>query len=216
MQTATVLGWALVGAALAVALRPFVVRYAAATEPAAGPPPYGVLEAATAVVFAALAYRFGQSLELLAYSSLGGFGIPLATVDLIARKLPNMLLGGATGVLGIALGADAALNAHGGDLTRAAIAAAIALVAHGALYAAGMIGGGDLKLAGLLGAALGWISWEATWLGLSAGWLLGGITIGVARIVKSRGAIRDIPLGPFLLAGTLLCVALSGFWPTAH
>lgn len=127
MQTAAVLGWALVGAAIASALRPMVVQYAAATEPAAESPPYGVLEAVTATVFAALVYRFGLSLELLAYSGLGGFGVPLATVDLIARKLPNVLLGAASGVLGITLGTDAALNTHGSNLAQAAMAMAAAL-----------------------------------------------------------------------------------------
>jgi len=64
MQTAAVLGWALVGAALALAVRPIVVQYAAASKPAAEPPPYGALEAVTATVFAALAYRFGDTLTL--------------------------------------------------------------------------------------------------------------------------------------------------------
>ncbi|GAB3365913.1 MULTISPECIES: A24 family peptidase [Amycolatopsis] len=203
MQTAAVLGWALVGAALALMLRPIVIRYAAASEPATAPPPLGLLEAVTAIVFAALACRFDWSLELVAYSGIGGFGVPLATIDLLVHKLPNILLGTAFAVLGISLGADAALNAHGGNFARAASAMAVALAVNGALYALGGIAGGDMKLAGLLGTGLGWISWEAVWAGLAAGWLLGGTVVGAARIVGKQGASGDIPLGPFLLAGAL-------------
>ncbi|MYW90500.1 prepilin peptidase [Amycolatopsis rubida] len=210
MQTVAVVGCALVGAALALALRPVVIRYAVANEPAAAPPPLGVLEVATAIVLAALAYRFGWSLELLAYSGIGGFGVSLAVIDLVARKLPNILLIAASAVLGIALGVDATLNSHGGNLARAAMAMAVALAVHGVLYALGAIAGGDLKLAGILGAGLGWTSWEAAWLGLAAGWLLGGVVVGAARIGRKRSVSRDIPLGPFLLAGALLLLLYFG------
>jgi leader peptidase (prepilin peptidase)/N-methyltransferase len=203
MQIIGVLSWALVGSAFALTMRPTVVRYAA-TSTIEGSPAFGFLEAGTAALFAAFAYRFGQSLELLAYSSLGGFGVPLATIDLMARKLPNTLLGAAYSVLAAVFGVDAVLDAHGGSFLRATLAMTAILAIHGILYTFGTIAGGDVKLAGLLGAALGWISWEATWSGLVLGWLLGGVVVGTTRITRKRLTSQEVPLGPFLLAGALL------------
>jgi len=150
-------------------MRSTILRHIAGTKRSAPSPPLGVLEAVAAALFAVFAYRFGPSVEALAYSSLGGFGVALATTDLVARKLPNTLLAAAYGALGAFIGVDAVLNARGGNLMRAALAVAAALAIHGILYAQGAIAGGDLKLAGLLGAALGWISWEAAWSGLALG-----------------------------------------------
>jgi len=210
MQIAMILGWAAIGSVFALAVRPTVLRYAAATELPTRPPPLGVSEAMTAALFAAFAYRFGSSLETLAYSSLCWLGVPLAMTDLIARKLPNTVLAAAYGAVAVVLGTDAVLNARGGSLVRAALVMIAVLGIHSVLYAVGAIAGGDLKLAGLLGAALGWLSWEAAWNGLALGWILGGILVGAVRITRRRTTNHGIPLGPFLLAGALLCVLSFG------
>jgi leader peptidase (prepilin peptidase)/N-methyltransferase len=210
MQIATVLVWALVGFVFALTQRSTVLRCTAGAERPASPPHLGVLEVTTAALFAALAYRFGLSLETLAYSSLSGFGVPLATTDLITRKLPNALLVAAFSSLAVIFGADAVLDGHGDSLVRTALIMVAALAIHSILYVLGAIAGGDVKLAGLLGAALGWISWEAAWSGLALGWILAGVIVGAARIVRRRTTNYDVPLGPFLLAGALLSILSLG------
>ncbi|WP_291408882.1 prepilin peptidase [Actinophytocola sp.] len=201
--------WALLGAFLSLALRPVVVRSLSKASPSAVLPPLGVLEGLTAALFAALAYRLGAQVELLAFSALVTTCVPLAALDLIARKLPNILIGTTyVGVLPL-LGLDAILNGPD-QLTRALLSMMAALVAHGVLYAAGAVGGGDLKLVGALAAALGWVSWTATWTGFIAGWLIGGLAVLTGTAFRGKQRLPNVPLGLYLIAGTLLTLLTLG------
>ena len=67
------------------------------------------------------------------------------------------------------------------------------------------LGFGDVRLAGVLGIALGWVGWGALIVGVYAGFLLGGILGGllsVLRIVERKG----FPFGPFMLLGALVAL----------
>ena len=68
------------------------------------------------------------------------------------------------------------------------------------------LGYGDVRLAGLLGLALGWVGWAELLLGIWAGLLLGGILGGLLSLVLRR---RDYPFGPFMLLGALVGVVLG-------
>ena len=69
-------------------------------------------------------------------------------------------------------------------------------------YPSGM-GFGDVKLAPTVGAALGWISYGATAVGVFAGFLFGS-AIGIGVLVLGKGGRKSkIPFGPFMLAGAL-------------
>lgn len=202
-------GWALFGASLSCALRPVLVRSLSKASPDTTPPPPGVLEGLTALLFAALAYRVGPHVELLAFSALVTTCVPLAATDLIARRLPNVLIGTAYISVLPLLGVAAAINHDADHLVRATLSMTAALAAHGMLYAAGGIAGGDLKLVGVLGAALGWISWTATWTGLTAGWLTAGLVVFISKLLPRKKQHPEVPLGPFLITGTLVTLLVS-------
>jgi leader peptidase (prepilin peptidase)/N-methyltransferase len=196
-----ILTWALTGAVIAFALRPPVVRAWTKASPAT-PPPLGVLEGLTAALFAAFAYRFEAQWGLLVFSATTAACVPLATFDVVARELPNVLVGAAyVGVLPL-LGLDAILTGPD-QLVRAATCMAAALTIHGVLYATGGLGGGDLKLVGVLAAALGWMSWTAAWTGLVASWLIASVAVLVGRTFRGENRRPEIPLGLFLIIGTL-------------
>jgi leader peptidase (prepilin peptidase)/N-methyltransferase len=77
------------------------------------------------------------------------------------------------------------------------------------LYPAGL-GWGDVKLSGLLGLYLGWLGLGALVTGLFLGDLLAAAT-GVGLIVTRRASRKSfLAFGPFLLAGTLAAVLLTG------
>jgi leader peptidase (prepilin peptidase)/N-methyltransferase len=89
--------------------------------------------------------------------------------------------------------------------------AAIAAAAVGGFFLAlalitRQVGGGDVKLAVLTSTLPGWLGWNHFVFALLSGLLLAAITATVL-IATRRIARRDpLPLGPFLLAGTLVGV----------
>ncbi|MDQ4503680.1 A24 family peptidase [Sinomonas sp. ASV322] len=74
-------------------------------------------------------------------------------------------------------------------------------------YPAGM-GFGDVKLAGVLGLYLGYLSWEHVLWGTAAAFLMGGL-FGLGLILLRRGTGKTaIPFGPFMLVGAALVLVL--------
>lgn len=197
--------WALFGAGLATALSPAAHRWARTDQPTVQI--RTVSAVATAALFAGLAWRLGPRPELLAFSWLAAVGVQLATTDLTALRLPNPLIlpsyPAMTGLLGVAT----AVEHNAGPLLRALVGMLVLLIAYGGLYllvSGGQIAAGDLKLAGLLGLALGWHGWAALLIGTLLGWLLAAIGHLVRRAVGLGSGDTPVPLGAFLIAGTFV------------
>jgi leader peptidase (prepilin peptidase) / N-methyltransferase len=71
------------------------------------------------------------------------------------------------------------------------------------------MGWGDVKLAGLLGMVLGYLSWAALVVGALAGFVLGA-AVGVVVIAVKRGGRKTmLPYGPFMIAGALLAIFVA-------
>ncbi len=169
---------------------------------------YPAVELLTAVVFGLLTWHFGLSWELPAYLFLAAMGVALALIDIDHRRLPDVLTLPATPVMLALLLLPSALDHQWGSLLRAALAG-LALFAFflalALIYPAGM-GLGDVKLAPLLGVALGWISWGLVAWGTFLGFALGAV-IGVSfAIARRSGRKTAIPFGPFMLTGTLIAL----------
>jgi leader peptidase (prepilin peptidase)/N-methyltransferase len=175
-------------------------------------PRYPLVEVGTALLFVAVAARFGPTPALPAYLYLAAIAIALATIDLEARRLPDAIvlpsyLVGA--LLLIAAGTANENWSSGGRalLAMATLAACYVVVA--LLYPDG-IGLGDVKLAGLLGLFLGWLSWSAVWIGALTGLLVGGL-VATALLATGRASRQAaIPFGPAMLAGAMLAVFIAG------
>jgi leader peptidase (prepilin peptidase)/N-methyltransferase len=109
-------------------------------------------------------------------------------------------------VVALLLAASAAGQRDWWPLGRAGIGAAALFAFFFALafiYPAGM-GFGDVKLAGILGGVLGYLSWSAVLIGAFAGFLLGAV-VGIAVMTAGRGGRKTaVPFGPFMIAGALL------------
>jgi len=173
--------------------------------------PYPLLaELATGVALAVVAARASSVWELAALAWLALLAVPLAFIDVAVRRLPNPLTGAAfAGTL--ALLAVAALTGHQpGHLGRAAIGA-VALACFYLVLAVirpGGLGLGDPKLAASTGAVLGWISWQALLSGTFAAFALAGVYGGVLLALHRATRTSHLPLGPFILLGTLAAIAL--------
>ncbi len=147
------------------------------------------------------------SLYLLAIScALGWTLLVLATVDILAFRLPDIL----TFPLIIA-GLAAAEWMPDSDLVGHVVATTIAILLFYAVAASYRrvrhqdgLGLGDVKLAGVAGAWLGWQALPATILLAS---LIGLVWVGVAVIKRGRDALRErIPFG------IALCFAIWVIW----
>lgn len=166
---------------------------------------------AGAVSFALLAWALGPVAALPAYLVVAGFGVVLAFVDLACLRLPDLLVGAALLLGGGWLVVVSVVDGAFGSLGRAVLGALVSGVAYLvlALLPGANLGFGDVKLAGVLGFLLGWLGWSAVVLGLALPHLLNGpVALGLL-LTRRVGRRSDLPLGPALLAGTLLAVVVA-------
>ncbi len=172
---------------------------------------YPLVEMLTAVLFAAMAARFGYDWQLPAFLYFAAIGLALAAIDLDTKRLPNVLTLPSYAVALVLMLIPTVLDNRGPDFVRALAGAAILFGLYFVLamiYPAGM-GFGDVKLAGLLGIYLGWLSWSSLIVGGFLGFLLGGVVGLVLMALRKAGRKSAIPFGPFMVAGALLAVFIA-------
>ena len=130
-------------------------------------------------------------------------GSLLITIDIREHRLPNrivfpmypiVLLG--LCLAGLLSGHWPAVSSLAGALLWLTVIGAVWLVSSGRA-----MGFGDVKLAPLLGATLGWINWDAAVLGLMVCWLLGGVWALLMLATRRVGMRSSIAFGPFMLLG---------------
>jgi leader peptidase (prepilin peptidase)/N-methyltransferase len=169
---------------------------------------YPLVELGTAVLFAVTAWHFGFSWELPAYLYLVAIGVALAMIDLDVHRLPNKIVLPSYVVVAALLTLASVGTDDWAALLRAAIGGAALYAFYFALrlaYPRGM-GFGDVKLAGLLGAYLGWLGWGQLAVGAFLGFLLGGVVGGALMALNRADRKSKIPFGPFMILGAYVAV----------
>lgn len=177
---------------------------------------YPLVEAGSAVAFLAVGGRFlpdvlgaagaaaaaGAIAVLLAYLYLAAISLALAIIDGETQRLPNVIVVPAYGIMSLLLVVAALLTGSWAAFVMgvAGFAGLGLLYALPALVRPGAMGGGDIKLAALLGLALGFLGWPTLGVGVIAGFLLGGV-YGVVLLAIGRGRGRRVAFGPWMLAG---------------
>lgn len=151
---------------------------------------------------------FGLRWVALAYAFFAVMGVLLADVDLRCRLLPNPMLT-LTGVGGLLLLAVASAVGHTWrPLLAGVISAAVLFVVFlvlATISPAG-IGMGDVKLAAIVGLALGFRSPSAVLLGVLAAFILGGCAAAVLLVARRAGRRTMVPFGPFMIAGAVIAL----------
>lgn len=144
-------------------------------------------------------------------ATLAWFGVLLVATDLRHSRLPNALtlpaypvLAAATAVAASQTSWNLALSATLGALALYCLYAAVHLLRPTAL------GGGDVKLSGTVGAALGAVGWPAVLVGTTLAAIL-TLTLQAVAPKQSRTRWRTgIPHGPGLLTATYLLTTFPG------
>jgi leader peptidase (prepilin peptidase) / N-methyltransferase len=170
-----------------------------------------VLELVTAAVLALLLWRFAGHADAAAFAFVGALGVALAAIDLAVQRLPDrltlLLYPGLIALFGLAT----VVHGHPENFVRALLGG----VALGggylvlAIASRGQLGGGDIKLAGGLGIALGWLGWPTLLTGAALGFVLMAVVSLVLLIARRITLQHAISFGPFMLGGALLAILVG-------
>ncbi len=181
----------------------------------AGLPHLGIASAGLgALAGGVLAWAVGAQGWLVGLLGLVPVGVALAVVDARTRLLPRRLVLPATAALAVWALVLWPLAGEGPELVRSVLALVVARSSFWLLWfvrSAGL-GFGDVRLAALLGLALGHLGWAEVVVGLYAGLVVFGVpglVLALAR--RDRAALRrPSAFGPALLVGALLGIVLGG------
>lgn len=169
-----------------------------------------IVAAVSAGACAVLAAATGARPEMVVWLLLAPAGVLLAVVDFASHRLPDVLTLPLAAAALVLLGVGALLSGADGSWTSALLGALILGACYFALFLISKgFGFGDVKLALVLGAVLGWYGWAIVLVGTFVGYLLGAL-YGIALMFAGRaGRETRIPFGPFLLAGAFAGVLLG-------
>src|SRR5437764_9910316 len=168
---------------------------------------YPAVEVAAALLVAACVWKFGLTGDAAVAAFFCAVLVAVTATDLTHRIIPNRIVVPATALV---LVAHTALQANP-EWAIAALAAALFLFVAALAYPGGM-GMGDVKLALLMGAALG----KTVAVAMLAGMLTALVPSFYLLARHGSGARKmGIPFGPFLARGSVV-VLFAGHWLLAE
>ncbi len=169
---------------------------------------YPLVELACAALFAGTAARFGYNWALPAFLVLFAGLLALSVIDVERLILPKAIVWPLSLLVAGLLVVAAAATGEWHSLLVGVACAAAWFVLFYAMFAISprLLGFGDVRLAPVLGLALGWLGWRYVLLGFFAANLIGA-AIGIALIASHRMSRRQqIPYGVFLALGCAVAV----------
>ena len=164
---------------------------------------YPAVELLTALLIAGCVFAFGLTFEAVIASFFCAVLVAVSAIDLEHRIIPNRIVLPATGIVLVAN----TLRDPSVEWILAGLGAFMFLFVAALIYPAGM-GMGDVKLAALMGVALGRTVPVALMAGMIAA-LLPSMVLFARHGSKARK--MGIPFGPFLAIGSVVAL----FWGDA-
>lgn len=167
---------------------------------------YPLVELLTGCLFIAIYGFFGLSFQTLIYILLTSSLITIGFIDLDKKIIPNLIT-----LPGIALGLIFSLFLHHLSLKDSLLGAILGggiLLLVGifgkALFKKPAMGGGDVKLAAMIGAFLGW---QQILLVLFLSFLIGAVIGTAVELMKGTlSKRRQIPFGPYIALSGILAI----------
>ncbi len=179
-------------------------------------PGYAAVELVTGLLFAAGAAAVGWSITLVPVLALLAGLVAMSAVDLAVMRIPTRFVRATAAAVAAGLVLAAVVDGPARRLVGAAVGAAayggFLLVMH--LISPRALGFGDVRLATLVGAVVGWCAWRADHPVLTpvqgvlnAGLLAGvvGSVVGLVLLVV-RGRDHPFPFGPAVAAGGVVVI----------
>jgi leader peptidase (prepilin peptidase)/N-methyltransferase len=169
---------------------------------------YPLVELGCAALFAGTAARFGYSWALPSFLVLFAGLLALSVIDVERLILPKAIVWPLSLVVAALLVVASGATGEWHALLVGAVCAAAWFVLFYAMFAVSprLLGFGDVRLAPVLGLALGWLGWRYVVLGFFAANLIGAI-VGITLIATHRmSRSQQIPYGVFLALGCAFAV----------
>lgn len=165
---------------------------------------------ASSILFALVVAQFRTPLEIAAYLVLAAAAIVLSIVDLLDRRLPDVVLLPALAVVASLLlvssiahnSLPTAVGVAGGAIAMFTLYFVLALIAPSGM------GMGDVKLSALIGAAAGYLG-LTTWLAALLGGFVVGAIVSLIGLATKRVSLKSlVAFGPAMLAGLFVAIVL--------
>jgi len=148
---------------------------------------------------------------LIVHLALAVVGLCLIVIDARTHRLPNRIVLPTLGALTLLVMVEALATADVERLVRSLLGA----LALGAFYAVlrlaskqGM-GGGDVKLAAVIGLVLAWHGWSTLLIGATAAFLLGALHALVLMALRRATRHTRIAFGPWMIIAAALAVGIG-------
>jgi leader peptidase (prepilin peptidase)/N-methyltransferase len=162
----------------------------------------------TGALAAAVAARFGPHLATAALGVFVAVLVAVAVTDLSWRLVPRQLIYG--GLVGVAVldAADSVRNHDWTPFVHAAVAGGVSFAVFFAVwwFAPRGLGFGDVRLAGLIGFATGFLGPVHAYLAFAVGFVVGLLVGLVVMAVTTAGRRTRIPFAPALAVGATVAV----------
>lgn len=165
-----------------------------------------VVEATTAVLFVVAALLASSAAELVLFWFAISILVTLFLTDIRAMILPDQIT-----LPGIALFVVFDIFILDRDLVSLLLAVLVGGLFFLIQYAVSRgkwVGSGDIRLGVLMGTILG--AWQLVGWALMVSYVIGALVTIPLLLMKKKGWKSELPLGAFLVAGTLLVLF---FWP---
>ena len=173
-----------------------------------------LVEVGMGILFALLGFYYGLSIGFLFVGFYASLFVLLAIIDLEHRLILNRIVYPAIGISLILapfwsnttfnrsfIGHDSMMGTFLSSVVGGAIFFLVFLII--ALVYRGGMGGGDIKMAGLIGLAIGLSNVPAALLISLIG---GGLVAGLLLLLKVKQRKESIPFGPFLSLGAVIAL----------
>ena len=147
---------------------------------------------------------------LPAYLLFGWLTVGLVWIDLDVHRLPIGLVvptGAWLAALLVIASVATADRRWVGALVGALVMCGVYLLL--ALLPGGGVGGGDVRLAPLIGALLGWLGTAELTVGIMAGFVVGGVAALALLVLRRAGLRTAIAYGPAMCLGAWVGIAFA-------
>ncbi|MFC4137435.1 MULTISPECIES: A24 family peptidase [unclassified Microbacterium] len=150
-------------------------------------------------------------IAVLVHVALAGVGAWLLVIDARTHRLPNRIVLPTLGALLVLVGVEALLT---GDVARI-VRSLLGMLLLAGFYAVMRltsrqgVGGGDVKLAAVIGLVLGWHGWQALAIGAASAFVLGALYALVLMALRRADRSTRIAFGPWMIVGAALGIAIG-------